>query len=397
MIKSIYIDNFKALNNFKIDLKPLTVLIGANGTGKSTILQAIDLVCKFVNMDIHTYIGERKWTINDLKSHLNPKRHMTFRMIIELPVNGEPETIEWEIVLHPVKEKERAELIKEKIRSITRDTILLMMDSSGFERYNWEKNAMEQYPPLSLTVSLLNTVDIEKDSKRFPSLAVLKKFALDIDSFELLSTEKMRKSYRGKAESMGIGGEKLAGFIHGLSAEKKENLKTRLKNYIPFIDGIDTRVKGSSRWIELSIDEIFAGAGKPMKIKSVHSSDGILRMVAISALAEIEKDNGVILLDEIEDGISPYLAAGLVTDLKKLTEQKQRQVVVTTNNSVILDYFPAESVVFLWREGDGTVRCGNMFENEEIKESLEYMYPGEVWINMKEEEIVEKLRSRSKN
>jgi len=199
MIKSIYIDNFKALNNFNIDLKPLTVLIGANGTGKSTILQAIDLVCKFVNMDIHTYIGERKWTINDLKSHLNPKRHMTFRMIIELPVNGEPETIEWEIVLHPVKEKERAELIKEKIRSITRDAILLKMDSSGFERYNWEKNAMEQYPPLSLTVSLLNTVDIEKDSKRFPSLAALKKFALDIDSFELLSTEKMRKSYRGKA------------------------------------------------------------------------------------------------------------------------------------------------------------------------------------------------------
>jgi AAA15 family ATPase/GTPase len=34
MIKSIYIDNFKALNNFNIDLKPLTVLIGANGSGK---------------------------------------------------------------------------------------------------------------------------------------------------------------------------------------------------------------------------------------------------------------------------------------------------------------------------------------------------------------------------
>ena len=52
MIKAIYIDNFKALNDFSIKLHPLTVLIGSNGSGKSTVLQAIDLVCSLVKMDL---------------------------------------------------------------------------------------------------------------------------------------------------------------------------------------------------------------------------------------------------------------------------------------------------------------------------------------------------------
>ncbi len=56
MIKSIYIDNFKALNDFSINRKPLTILIGGNASGKSSILQAIDLVIGFVQMDIEEYI-----------------------------------------------------------------------------------------------------------------------------------------------------------------------------------------------------------------------------------------------------------------------------------------------------------------------------------------------------
>jgi predicted ATPase len=394
MIKSIYIDNFKALNNFRIDLKPLGVLIGANGSGKSTVLQAVALLSSFVKMDIHTFIKEREWAAADVKSHLNPKRHMTFRTLFELQINGEPEIIEWEFVLNLLKEKERIEPVKERIYSISRNKVLLKMDSGGFERYNYEKKEAEHFPSLSLASSLLNTIDTEKDKKKFPSLTVLKKFVLGIDSFELLSTEKMRKNYRGESDSIGVGGEKLVGFIYGLGPEKRESLKKRLKKYVPFINGVDTRAKGASQWIEMSIAEMFKGMDKPFRIKSMHSSDGILRMVAIAALAEIEKDAGIILLDEIEDGINPYLAGILVSDLKEISENKQQQIIVTTHNSVVLDYFPAESVVFLWRDADGTVHSSSLFENDEMKASLEYMYPGEVWINASEEEIVKKLQAK---
>jgi predicted ATPase len=392
MIKSIYVDNFKALNDFRICLDPLTVLIGSNGSGKSTVLQAIELMCAFVKTDIHSYINERKWVMEDLKSRLSARRHMTFRTTFELTVDGELETIEWEFVLNVSKEKQKIVPVKEKITGLTRNRVLLKMNPDGFERYNWDKNEIEYFPSLSLGGSLLNTIDIEKDSVKFPSLTALKRFALGVDAFHLLSTEKIRENNLQESVVIGRAGEKLAGFIHRLSPGRREKLKQRLRKYIPFVGDIDTRIKGKSGLIEMNIAEIFKGMSKPVKIKSLHTSDGILRMMAISALAEIEKDSGAILLDEIEDGVNPYLSADLVSDLKELTERKKRQVIVTTHSSVLLDYFPAASIVFLWRDKQGAVHGGRMFENEEIKESLEYMYPGEVWINMKEEEIIEKLQ-----
>lgn len=394
MIKSIYIDNFKVLNDFSLDLNPLTVLIGSNGSGKSTILQAVDLVCCFARLEIDTYVKERNWAAADLQSHLSSKRQMTFRTLFELQVDSEIEEIEWEIVLELQKEKGLIELNKEIIISKTKDIVLLRVDSGGFERYNWEKETMEKFPPLKLAGSLLKTIDIEKDGKTFPGLTALKKFALGSDSFELLSPERMRRSSRQEADSIGAGGERLAGFIHNLSKQKRENLKKRLKKYVPFIEGIAAGVEGSSDRVEMSVAEIFKGMDKPALIKAVHSSDGILRMIAISALAEIEKETGVILLDEIEDGINPYLTANLVKDLEEISRENLRQVIVTTHSSVVLDYFPAESIVFLWRDRNGAVHGSNLFSSDEIKASLEYMHPGEVWINMKEEEIIEKLKNK---
>ncbi len=46
MIESLSIRNFKALRNVDVALKPLTVIVGPNASGKSSILQAIEL---FVN------------------------------------------------------------------------------------------------------------------------------------------------------------------------------------------------------------------------------------------------------------------------------------------------------------------------------------------------------------
>ena len=41
MIRSVQIENFKSLRNVKIELERFTVLVGANGSGKSSVLEAI--------------------------------------------------------------------------------------------------------------------------------------------------------------------------------------------------------------------------------------------------------------------------------------------------------------------------------------------------------------------
>ncbi len=46
MIDTIRMRNFKCLRDISIDLEPFTMFVGANGSGKSSILQALDLLCR---------------------------------------------------------------------------------------------------------------------------------------------------------------------------------------------------------------------------------------------------------------------------------------------------------------------------------------------------------------
>ncbi|WP_139140839.1 AAA family ATPase, partial [Streptomyces oceani] len=44
MITRIEIDGYKSFLDFELDVRPCTILVGGNGSGKSNLLGALDLV-----------------------------------------------------------------------------------------------------------------------------------------------------------------------------------------------------------------------------------------------------------------------------------------------------------------------------------------------------------------
>ena len=74
MIKSIHIDNFKALNNATIDFTPLTVLIGDNSVGKTTVLQAVAFLKYCCNATFDKFLDERKLTVSEICSKFSNKK-----------------------------------------------------------------------------------------------------------------------------------------------------------------------------------------------------------------------------------------------------------------------------------------------------------------------------------
>src|SRR5665648_128370 len=395
LIQSLYIDNFKALNDFTIKMQQITVLIGTNGSGKTSILQALDLIINFAQMDIDAYLEKRNWKPYDLKSKTNTKNYMTFTILFDIDISGCEKLIEWTFVLNPVKAKGKIFVISEEIKEIISGTNpkkkLLSVDSQGIRRFNFVEDKIESFPPLNMTSSFLKNIDMQKDKAKFPELVAIIEFLTASDSFELLSPEKMRKSSRGDVDTIGMGGEKLAAFIHSLKPEQKRKVSERLQSYMPFISNVDTEVMGRPGWLEIKVSESFPSEKLPVSISSTHLSDGTLRMLAISALQESGKTSGMDLLDEIENGINPHLAEKIVNDLIEGTKNKRRQIILTTHSTVILDYFPPDSIIFLWRDKQGVVHNQALFSIPNIRERLEYMYPGEIWLNMDEKEIVAKL------
>lgn len=57
MITNIEIDGYRLLNEFEADLKPLTVVIGANASGKSSLIDSLRLVRECCEYPLNTAIG----------------------------------------------------------------------------------------------------------------------------------------------------------------------------------------------------------------------------------------------------------------------------------------------------------------------------------------------------
>ena len=116
MIKSLYIDNFKALNDFSMDLDPFTVVVGNNMSGKSTVLQALDFLSNIVKEDFTVFLDRRGWKVADIKSQMQKSQKMTFACDLELMVEGEMVSVQWKIEILAYALKNMMELSREEIR-----------------------------------------------------------------------------------------------------------------------------------------------------------------------------------------------------------------------------------------------------------------------------------------
>ena len=93
MIKGFYIDNFKSLVDFRMPPAPhqlgsFTCLVGLNGAGKSTVLQAFDFVGHLANGEVRAWLKQREWKTSDLTSRYLKKKLIQFELAIETPGEG---------------------------------------------------------------------------------------------------------------------------------------------------------------------------------------------------------------------------------------------------------------------------------------------------------------------
>lgn len=372
----------------------MNVLVGKNGVGKSTVLQALDFIKNFAIRDMDVYLYERNWKPSELRSQLqsSSKRHMTFTVDFE---RENKDVIRWQFVLNPVKKTETLEFVKEEITRLSDGKILLRYGANGGKRFNEKTGQDETIPNLNFKSSLLKSISPEQSRVEYPELSELKAYFDASDSFEMMSTERMRKSSRGYADSIGHGGEKLFTFIHNMDDAQKESVHRIIKKYLNNAESVKTYVKGKPGWVYMDFIESYGQ--RQIEVNSSQLSDGILRLIGFAAIAEINKTSGFVLLDEIEDGINPSVAAELVKDLQQLSSDRSRQYFVTTHSSIMLDYFKEDHIIVLYRTEQGDVRCKRLIESDKIRKLLSDMYPGELLMNLDEKVLLRYLEMERAN
>jgi predicted ATPase len=399
-----------------LEFTPLTVLIGGNGCGKSTILQALDFLCSLASMDIGVYLKDRGWKFEDLKSQIDkgPYRPMEFISFYEFQINNRPVKLRWTILID--REDGHYEIEEYIVNLDTGSLLLSQGDSLSGPIVAGERGA---YAGSSSAVAhdepdyfgLLNKIQLESSGLKIvrdtpvndqSELRILKLFLVCSNNFGLISPDKIRGFVDNNGDTIGQEGKNLAAFIHSLPVESKKDLDKIVSGFTGIKTQVKTRKKDNT--IELYSSEIFESAST--EINSGHISDGMLRLIAFGALSVQNKSklkngyekklkqfgfNGIISLDEIENGISPYLSEKVAGLLQNIVKVSTRQIIVTTHSPVVLNDFDPKDIVFLWRDRAGVIYNKPLFALDELKDMLDFVYPGDAWMNIRQEDLLKKM------
>src|SRR5438477_8228572 len=97
MFRTVTLRNFKSLANVRAELGDFTVLVGANGAGKSSFLQAIELFSWAVRYEsINDALLDHHIEFRDLVYLRSANARITFEADVEVPKDAsdlEPEVV----------------------------------------------------------------------------------------------------------------------------------------------------------------------------------------------------------------------------------------------------------------------------------------------------------------
>jgi len=384
MITHFHIENFKSLVDFDLPPKDLelagfTCLIGMNGSGKTSLLQAFDFTAQLMSGRFREWLRWREWDPWDVLTNHSTERSSAVRLAVDLRL-AEQRQARWSAVFDVKLMRCSEELLTldgNEVFSLKTDGSMVVAINDSFR---------EEYPrvPFDFEGSVLSTLRLEGNH---PCLQEVKDMLLGLHSLELLAPQLIRRSSR-ESEDIGPGGERLAGFLSLLTEEQGHDLLVRLRKIYPQVRNWRIQNKQYG-WKGLLVDEQSMGGHE---VTEAHINDGFLRVLAM--LSQAYTKHGILLLDEIENGINPAVADELMDFLVSLSREG-RQIIVTTHSPVILNYLDDDvaraGVILLFKTPDGRSHCRRYFDVPENERKLRVLGPGEVFLDTSIEELVGRL------
>jgi predicted ATPase len=353
MITSIQLRNFKGHRDTIVQLGQLTVLVGPNGSGKTSVLQALGLMAQLMDNPPG----------NVLCGHLDPRdlirRESTVPMTISLQGRASAHylriSVEW-----PVAHQGDDEATLQQI----------------FEGIYGE----ELRPPRPLTNPIRNIWGWNDPIVQAIGPAMLYHF----DAREIAATAYSPEE-NPKVEKDGSNTAVVLATLKLENEEVFEQIETELRKIVPSIQRIRVkRVKMPRRPDAPSEDRIghkvFLDFKNAPDIPAHAASEGTLITLALlTALCSPNRPR-LLLLDDIDQSLHPQAQMELMRELKRLLENfPEVQLVATTHSPYILDELAPEDVRVFALRPDGSVACRSLSEHPQAEKMRGALTTGQLW------------------
>jgi predicted ATPase len=332
MLKRIRLKDFKSFVDEEVEVAPLTLLVGANASGKSNFLDAIRFL-----QGLSYFLKLSEVLNGETRAHPDAWPGLRGRAEESARLGTEAFTVDttWltsECLMQRTDQIEIRHFIASLVSPIVEISKEIFDEPNGqsaTSEAGKSRSIMTDYDHLRSLTSLKRNLVISLRE----SLQKIRFLGIDPSSM---------RGYGRRDKHLGEDGENISGVLARLcdDVEEKRSLIDWLTEFCaPEIEGIDfLEVKELGDVMAMFVEK----GGKRISARSV--SDGTLHFLGTLLALRTAEPGSVILIEEIEAGLHPTRIRLLVEYLEAVTRERQIQVIATTHSPVVLQWLSDESL-----------------------------------------------------
>ena len=306
MIETITVKNFKSITDMTLSLGNVNVFIGANGSGKSNILEAIAMVA-----------AERSAQI-EVNSMIQKGIRIAKPDLMISSFYGQPSNNTINVNISGTE----GERIIYAVTNLTPEDIYSTWNapwSTGARRGNIKEA-------------------VKKTDKLKEYLSKYLIYSLSINALRGLTSDSLQYP-------LGLNGEGLDVLLNNIPKEEIMQIKESAKDYISWIEDIffdnEEIYKMQGYKLGRSKSNLYFRDKFMQKKNNLFSAEnaneGALELLFYLTLFISRKTPDFFAIDNIENGLNPRLCRFLMKKICELAVKNGKQVLITTHNPAILD------------------------------------------------------------
>lgn len=358
MLKTIELNNFRSFRDVKVELKPINLLIGGNGAGKSNFISLFSMLEAIEMGRLSDWVAAKGFD------------HLLF--------DGIEESQAFRVRLDFDASQSDAYNVYDLTLSATDDAFIVSEEAFGFWKYKQYASPVYAFIQENKPNSQLKAL-AEAHQHQTPYYIAQAIQGWRVYHFDDVSTnsQKKRPQLIELGHKLDAEGDNIASFLYFLKQNYSDNYQqivSAVRLVAPYFDDFvlqpelpnETMVR--LRWRE---------KGKDKEFTASLISDGTLRFICLATLLLQPKMPSTIVIDEPELGLHP-LAITLLSELIKQASQKT-QIIVSTQSVSLLNQFSPEDILVVDKYPTGS--SVTRLDSEGLQTWLEDYTLGGLWVS----------------
>lgn len=394
MIKKLIMENYKSIKMQDIRLNNLSVFIGANGSGKSNIIDALKFLKDSLKNNFDSSLGTRLGWNNVLNKKCRLTEKIKFNMeylvedtITEVEIDEKkikPIKYSYDLTLGSIKNTSKIYLEHLKAewrmnKTIIYDEFIRKTDNVIFKGdlkeklFDENKPKRIKIPSFQRNNPFLNSGPFYTFSGMFLAdlIKEWKFYNIDVNAARL-------PSYDESSKTLNEDGSNLAIVLNQLEQPNNKETKKRIINLMTYL------VPEFKKWD--SVRQMDSSLGFKIHEKNLKGvmlpkmiSDGTIRLLSLLVALLHQKDETMLLaIDEPERCLHPQVLKTIVEVMRDVS--KKRQIIAATHSRELVKWLKPNEIYLVDKINNATVvKKASDFQN--IDEFLEDFHMDELWLS----------------